>query len=55
MYEQEDRVHYDYFDYLDADGLKQQFDPDSDMDFSKFKATMKREWAEQMGCWGFLI
>jgi len=55
MYEQEDRVHYDYFDYLDADGVKQQFDPDSDMDFAKFKATMKREWAEQMGCWGFLI
>lgn len=49
MYEAADRAHYDYFDYKDADGAIQQFEPDSDMDFVEFKATMKREWLEQRG------
>jgi hypothetical protein len=45
MYDEGDNYHYDYFDYLDADGKKQQYEPDSDMDFVKFKALMKAEWA----------
>lgn len=44
MYDEADNGHYDYFDYIDADGIKQQYEPDSDMDFIKFKALMKEEW-----------
>jgi hypothetical protein len=46
MYENEDETHYDYFDYLDDDGNKQQYEPDSDMDFITFKETMKEEWSK---------
>ena len=46
MYENNDRSHYDYFDYLDESGAKQQFDPNSDMDFVEFKKTIKKEWEE---------
>jgi len=44
MYENEDETHYDYFDYLDDDGNKQQYEPDSDMDFITFRETIKEEW-----------
>jgi len=44
MYESDDTVHYNYFDYLDNDGNKQQYEPDSDMEFVQFKALMKQEW-----------
>lgn len=46
MYENEDVKHYDYFDYLDADGNKQQYEPDSDMDFITFKQTIMEEWSK---------
>lgn len=45
MYTEKDARHYDYFDYLDADGAKQQYEPDSDMDYLDFKQLMKNEWA----------
>jgi hypothetical protein len=48
MYESSDTAHYDYFDYLDGSDTKQQFEPDSDMEFIKFKNLMKREWAEKL-------
>ena len=48
MYESSDKTHYDYFDYLDGSDAKQQFEPDSDMEFIKFKAKMKEEWSEKM-------
>jgi hypothetical protein len=55
MYEQEDKKHYDYFDYIDEAGTIQQYEPDSDMDFLKFKQRMKEEWAgkpvTRKGCW----
>ena len=44
MYEHSDTVHYDYFDYLDANGHKKQYEPDSDMDFIKFKDLMLLEF-----------
>jgi len=44
MYESDDTIHYDYFDYIDADGNKQLYEPDSDMDFIEFKKLMKLEW-----------
>jgi len=44
MYNGKDRTHYDFFDFIDADGLKQQYEPDSDMDFVAFKKLMKEEW-----------
>jgi predicted metal-dependent enzyme (double-stranded beta helix superfamily) len=47
MYDQNDTRHYDYFDYLDADGSRQKFDPDSDMDFIKFKETIRAEWNQR--------
>jgi hypothetical protein len=46
MYKHGNISHYDYFDYLDGDGKKQQYEPDSDMDFLEFKARMKQEWLE---------
>ncbi len=46
MYKQKNITHYDYFDYLDADGKTQQYEPDSDMDFLDFKKQMKKEWLE---------
>ena len=46
MYENEDVKHYDYFDYLDVDGNKQQYEPDSDMDFITFKQTIMEEWSK---------
>jgi hypothetical protein len=44
MYEGDNNTHYDYFDYIDDDGKKQQYEPDSDMDYIKFKETIKQEW-----------
>jgi hypothetical protein len=44
MYSAADSRHYDYFDYLDADGGIQQYEPDSDMDYLDFKQLMKTEW-----------
>ena len=46
MYEEENKKHYDYFDYIDANSETQQFEPDSDMDFIEFKNTIKRQWLE---------
>jgi predicted metal-dependent enzyme (double-stranded beta helix superfamily) len=47
MYEGENIIHYDYFDYIDGGSRKQQFEPDSDMDFVQFKELMKKEWANR--------
>lgn len=46
MYKANNTTHYDYFDYLDADGKTQQYEPDSDMDFVAFKKQMRKEWIE---------
>ncbi len=46
MYKNNNTTHYDYFDYLDASGTTQQYEPDSDMDFLAFKALMRKEWLE---------
>ena len=55
MYEKEDTAHYDYFDYIDESGNRKQYEPDSDMDFLKFKQRMKEEWegrpVKSKGCW----
>lgn len=47
MYDDKDKSHYDYFDYLDSKGNKKQYEPDSDMDFITFKETMKQEWSNR--------
>jgi hypothetical protein len=44
MYDEDDSQHYDYFDYIDENGKKQQYTPDSDMDFISFKRLMKSEY-----------
>jgi hypothetical protein len=44
MYDEANKGHYDFFDYIDEKGYKQQYEPDSDMDFMQFKALMKKEW-----------
>lgn len=44
MYDDTDHIHYDYFDYLDNNGVKKLYEPDSDMDFLSFKAKIKEEW-----------
>ena len=46
-YDNNDNGHYDYFDYIDADGQIQQYEPDSDMEFIKFKNLMKQEWSHR--------
>jgi hypothetical protein len=48
MYEGNDDVHYDYFDYIDSDGNKKQYEPDSDMDFVAFRSLMKQEWESRV-------
>ena len=51
MYDGTDDKHYDYFDYLDETGAVQQYEPDSDMDFVRFKELMLDEWATRpRGC-----
>ena len=49
MYDGTNRLHYDFFDYVDAGGVRQQYTPDSDMDFVAFKALMKAEWSSRRG------
>ena len=44
MYDQKNHTHYDYFDYLDETNKVQQYEPDSDMEFSAFKELMRLEW-----------
>jgi hypothetical protein len=44
MYDLDNKSHYDYFDYIDANGNVQQYEPDSDMDFVSFKKLIKEEW-----------
>jgi predicted metal-dependent enzyme (double-stranded beta helix superfamily) len=46
MYKNDNTSHYDYFDYVDADGKTQQYEPDSDMEFLAFKALMRKEYLE---------
>ena len=45
MYDDKDRSHYDYFDYIDGHGHIQPYEPDSDMDFINFKELMRQEWS----------
>ncbi len=47
MYDEEDKKHYDYFDYLGDENSKRQYEPDSDMDFIEFKKKMKEEWSQR--------
>ena len=45
MYEDNDRNHYYYFDYIeDNTGQIKHYEPDSDMDFIEFKKLMQKEW-----------
>ena len=45
MYEDNDREHYDYFDYIEDTTCKiKHYEPDSDMDFVEFKKLMQKEW-----------
>ena len=44
MYDQNNKKHYDYFDYIDSDGKIMKYEPDSDMDFVTFKKIIKKEW-----------
>ncbi len=48
MYESDDSKHYDYFDYIDAKGVIEQFDPNSDMNFLTFKETIRTEWNNKL-------
>jgi hypothetical protein len=46
LYDNDDKTHYDYFDYLGDKNAKKQYEPDSDMDFLEFKKLMQKEWAK---------
>ena len=43
MYNENDKAHYDYFDFIDDAGEFQTYEPDSDMDFIAFKQRMREE------------
>lgn len=52
MYDANDNKHYDYFDYLDNDGVIQKYTPDVDMDFLQFKELIHEEWITRpRSCW----
>lgn len=44
MYSLDNQKHYDYFDYIDDNKNIVQYEPDSDMDFVKFKEIIRSEW-----------
>ena len=44
MYGLDNEKHYDYFDYIDDNKNIVQYEPDSDMDFVKFKEIIRTEW-----------
>lgn len=46
MYDESDRTHHDFFDFIDDVGSVGYYEPDSDMDFIAFKELMRREWLE---------
>jgi hypothetical protein len=48
MYDENNNTHYDYFDYIDDDGNRLQYEPDSDMDFVSFKELIKNEWMNKL-------
>lgn len=48
MYDLEDEVHYDYFNYIDDKNEIHFFDPNSDKEFAEFKAIIKKEWDEHL-------
>jgi len=51
LYDTADTAHYDYFDYLGNNNAKNQYEPDSDMDFLEFKKTMRKEWDKRKNVW----
>jgi len=48
MYEDTNNKHYDFFDYLDSNNEKKQYEPDSDMEYTDFKELMKSEWSNRL-------
>ena len=44
LYDENDKLHYDYFDYLGEKNAKFQYEPDSDMKLIQFKKTIQEEW-----------
>jgi len=48
MYEDTNNKHYDFFDYLDSNNEKKQYEPDSDMEYIDFKELMKSEWSNRL-------
>lgn len=48
MYDSSDTTHYDYFDYLGSNNSKNQYEPDSDMEFLEFKKTICKEWDSRL-------
>jgi hypothetical protein len=51
LYDTNDTTHYDYFDYLGNNNAKNQYEPDSDMDFLEFKKTIREEWNKRKNIW----
>lgn len=49
-YDEDNKSHYDYFDYLDSNGGVKQYEPDSDMDFLEFKKLILEEWINYKNC-----
>lgn len=45
-YNSDDNLHYEYFDYLNEDGTKGVFTPNSDWDYAEFKKLLQDEYAK---------
>jgi uncharacterized RmlC-like cupin family protein len=44
MYNNDDDLHYEYFDYLNDKNCTEKFTPNSDWDFIDFKSQLRDEW-----------
>lgn len=47
MYNNYDLKHYEYFDYINDEGDKAEYEPDQDMKFTEFKELMRKEWNDK--------
>jgi len=48
MYDPNNSVHYDYFDYINDKGSIEHYEPNSDMDYVAFRKLMKEEWTNYL-------
>ena len=48
LYNDNDNIHYENFDYIGGDNEIHQFVPDSDWDFGTFREIIRKEWGDYL-------